>query len=73
MSRLSAPHLVANQGKKPQDFEAGKNFKKIPKNLKKTVDKRQIKCYINQALRCCGHLKSSQTAGNQMKRFEKSC
>ena len=57
----------------PQDFGGKKIFKKTSKKLEKSVDKPQIKCYINQALQCCGFFKVAQTTEIQMKKFEKSC
>ena len=50
-------YFVAFFRLKPQDFERLKNMKKTAKNLEKSVDKWGFKCYINQALRCCGHFK----------------
>ena len=45
-------YFVAFFHLKPQDFERLKNMKKTAKNLEKSVDKWEFKCYINQALRC---------------------
>jgi len=66
-------HFVALKALTPQDFGGKKIFKKTSKKLEKSVDKPQIKCYINQALRCCGCFKVSPATKIQMKKFEKSC